>query len=179
MGLGFSAAGYAIGTAMSNSRHYTAGDATILANLGMLGAIVPPSLLSVTDSEDENLYIGAAIAGSIGGLVLGHSLLAERDFTSSQGSYVSLGTLAGGVMGLGVVFLTNTDSGKAYAIAGSAGATLGFALMYGGYADQAAAASKSLSLDVQVNPVGLFGSVSNATWYRDYPLPFVTLQARW
>ncbi len=180
LGLLGTGAGYFIGSEMAGAQHYTQGDATVLANMGILGAIIPPAIISATDSEDEKLYVGAAMAGSIGALVLGHSMLANRDFTRSQGTFTTLGTLAGGLFGLGIATVATEDNsdGTTYLILGSLGAAAGFALMYSSYSEEAEAAASSFSWDINVSPLGLMTTFSDIGLVNNQPPPFLMISAR-
>ncbi len=180
LGLAMSAAGYYVGTIMANSAHYTAGDATVLATLGGLGAYAPPALLSITKSEEEKLYVGSAIAGAIGGLALGHSLLATRDFTTSQGNYISLGTSAGGLMGLGIAMLASSDDSDAslYLTLSALGAGAGFAILFSSFDEEAEAAAAGMSMNFQVSPMGVLSAVRGGTGIERQPLPLFSMQMR-
>ncbi len=180
LGLGMSAAGYVVGVVMANDAHYTTGDATVLSTLGGLCAYAPPALLSLTDSEDENLYISSSIAGAIGGLILGHSFLATRDFTTSQGTYISLGTSAGGLMGLGIAMLS-ADSGSdaSYFLTLSAlGAGAGFAILASSFSEEAESAASGLSMGFQVSPLGLLAALGRDRTTDRQPVPLISMQMR-
>lgn len=180
LGLAMSAAGYYVGVTMANSAHYTAGDATVLATLGGLGAYAPPALLSITKSDEGKLYVGSAIAGAIGGLALGHSLLATRDFTTSQGNYISLGTTAGGLMGLGIAILASSHDSDAslYLTLSALGAGAGFAILFSSFDEEAEAAAAGMSMNFQVSPIGLLSALRGGTDLERQPLPLLSMQMR-
>jgi hypothetical protein len=89
MALGGSALGYFAGAKLAAAHHYTAGDASVFTTAALIGAGAPPALASLTNSEDSHLYLGLSMAGCIAGCWFAHDFLADRDFSSAQGNYVS------------------------------------------------------------------------------------------
>jgi hypothetical protein len=175
-----SAAGYFVGTTFANDANYTTGDARVFSTMALLSAYAAPAILSLTKSDDPKLYVGSSILACTGGALLAHSLLRGRDFTSSQGTFLGLGTIAGGLFSLGAGLLITGADDDNYAstiLAMSAvGAMGGFALMFSSFSDRAEAAAKSSSWNIDVNPLGLYSALSKAGGASRHPLPMLQLQ---
>lgn len=154
------AGGVGLGYALSRSEPYTRGDAFLLRNAGILGAHIG---LAVADAANPNatrdkLYSGLAIAGGALGLIAGQRLVHGRDFTTAQGTFGTLGQVAGGLVGLGLGYLVSSENGdnSTLLLAGSAaGAGVGYVLMYRSFARQAKVAGVPGNLDVVVDPLAL------------------------
>jgi hypothetical protein len=90
------------------------------------------------DSDDNR--VGAALGGSMAGLVAGHRLVRGREFETGQGTLVGLGSLAGGLVGLGVAYLVESEGASddartnLYMATSSLGAVTGFWAMYRAFA---------------------------------------------
>ncbi|MBL0176993.1 MAG: hypothetical protein IPP94_17335 [Ignavibacteria bacterium] len=118
-GLAGTVAGYGAGALLANSSHYTAGDADMLSTAGVLGAGWPTAILlafddgaNITNSE----YAAGSGLGAIAGLVAGHALQARRDFTQTQGTWIRLSTIAGGLIGLGIGAMILADTREGYRV---------------------------------------------------------------
>lgn len=126
--LGSAAIGYAIGPRYARRAEYnvTSGDIDVSFTSAALGGLGVNALLS----RDADTRSRAAAAAS--GIVLG-ALLADRtkvrhaDRTSSDGTLVQLGAIAGALMGGGVALTTEANSRGATAMV-AAGGVLGLAL---------------------------------------------------
>ncbi len=169
------AGGTGLGYALSRTEPYTRGDAFFLRNAGILGAHIGVAVADAAnpDGTQDKLYSGRAIAGGVLGLVAGQRLVHGRDFTTAQGTFGTLGQIAGGLVGLGLGYLLSSENGdnSTVLLAGSAaGAGLGYALMYHSFARQAKVARGPANLDVVVDPLALAR--------RDGALPAIRLNYR-
>ena len=95
--------GYPLGVRYPRRTAYrvTAGDVMTLLPAGLIGA----GLLAIplTDSDRDRALAGLVTAGYLTGVFVGDRVLVRRyDFTESEARLAQLGTLAGGLMGLGV-----------------------------------------------------------------------------
>jgi hypothetical protein len=187
MGLTGVGAGLAIGTARAGRLPYTWGDAEIQRGafyLGMYNGLALWSAFVGGDvSRGEERFLGAAfIAGSAGGLLLADRLLPGHDFSAGQGILVNLGTVAGGLVGLGAAVLIapdNPDSPAIFFTLSALGANAGFGLTYLALADDArrAAGRQRGSLEVDFNPAALLGLRSDGPLRvlpEGYRLPLIS-----
>jgi len=154
------AGGAGAGYALSRTEPFTRGDAFFFRNAGVLGAHLGVAVADGLNpnGDKDKLYSALATAGGTLGLVAGARLVHGRDFTTAQGTFATLGQIAGGLVGLGTAYLVSSRSGdnSTVLLAGSAiGAGLGYGLMYGGFARQAKVALLPRDLDVIVDPLAL------------------------
>lgn len=154
--------GFFAGNTIANLQHYTAGDATVLNTVGVLGAYAPAALLytAVGDGNDNDrkLYVGTALAATVVGLYVGHKLVEGHEFTDAQGDYIALSTLATGALGVGIAYLVTTSdpNAKVYFAASSLGAVGGFALMYSLLEDKARTRhDEGCNWQIELSPTGL------------------------
>ncbi len=154
------AGGVGLGYALSRTEPYTRGDAFLLRNAGILGGHAG---LAVADALNPNgnkdkLYTALAMTGGTLGLIAGQRLVHGRDFTTAQGTFGTLGQIAGGLVGLGLGYLVSSENGdnSTVLLAGSAvGAGVGYGLMYHSFARQAKVGAGLRDLDVLVDPLAL------------------------
>lgn len=126
-GLGL-AGGYLLGA----TEEWTRGDAVIFRNVTAMGALAgiavgdiihQPRLITQSDPfsgttssyyEDKfsRTHSAAGLIGTAAGMVLGRALVTGRNFTTSQGTLLSLSPLAGGLIGLGLAYVATPE--KAY-----------------------------------------------------------------
>jgi hypothetical protein len=152
------AGGAGAGYALSRTEPFTRGDAFFFRNAGVLGAHLGVTVADALNpnGDKDKLYSGLAVAGGTLGLIAGARLVHGRDFTTAQGTFGTLGQIAGGLVGLGTAYLVSSRSGdqSTVLLAGSAiGAGLGYGLMYGGFARQAKVSVLPEGLDVLVDPL--------------------------
>jgi hypothetical protein len=116
--------GYIGGYALGGSGRYTVGDARVVFASGVIGAYVPLVVIALIQADTPPALLLAPIAGSVAGVGLGHMLVGMKDFSTSQGTLVVVGTVGGMVVGfLGGLAVTpeRRDYDKLYgAVAGSA-----------------------------------------------------------
>lgn len=154
------AGGVALGYAWSRTEPYTRGDAFLLRNAGILGAHIGVAVADAAnpDGTRDKLYSALALTGGTLGLIAGQRLVHGRDFTTAQGTFGTLGQIAGGLVGLGLGYLVSSENhdNSTLLLAGSAaGAGVGYALMYRSFARQAKVAGAPGNLDIVVDPLAL------------------------
>jgi hypothetical protein len=101
--------GYALGVRYPRRASYrvTAGDVMALLPAGLVGAALAAT--PVVNSDDRAIT-ALVTAGYLTGLLVGDRLLVrQHDFTESEGRLTQLGTLAGGLIGLGVSVMSDAD----------------------------------------------------------------------
>jgi hypothetical protein len=184
-----SALGLAGGYLLGGTEEWTRGDAAIFRNVTAIVALagvavgdliqqpriitetVPGSApYSYVDDGFSRTHTAAGLAGAAGGMVLGHALVAGRNFTTSQGTLLTLSPLAGGLLGLGIAYLATperqvaydpalpyrdpNDHSEIYLTATALGAAAGFAALYPALARQSSRPSASdARLRFSVNPL--------------------------
>lgn len=119
--------GYPLGVRYPRRAAYsvTAGDVMTLLPAGLVGGALAAT--AATNSDDR--VISAVVtAGYLAGVLVGDRLLARQyDFTEGEARLTQLGTLAGGLMGLGVAVMADADETAALtlsAVGGFAGLAL-------------------------------------------------------
>ncbi|MBW3551971.1 MAG: hypothetical protein KY466_00600 [Gemmatimonadetes bacterium] len=135
---GFSLAGAAAGVgggvALRARRDYSWGDVEVFRAAGLLGAYTGIAAADIVGSDEARLFAGLGLAGGTAGLILGDRLVRDRDIGAGQGLLVDLGTVAGGLLGLGVAVLVSDESSSSETIflsLSTLGAWSGFAATYG------------------------------------------------
>lgn len=152
-----SGAGLLAGKYLAGNQPYTRGDAYVLGGAGFLGAYIPVALVDIADPDDGKVYTAAAMLGSVFGLGLGDRLVRGKDFSTGQGRLITLGEMAGGLIGLGVAYIVSSEDENSalYLNSIALGATAGFWLMYRSFAKDARSYEQSSSWNIQLAPEGL------------------------
>ena len=147
---------------MASQQSYTRGDANVLGAAGLLGAYLPLAIVDMTANDQDKAYTAASMTGAIAGLSFGHHLVKGKDFSTGQGSLISLSQCAGGLLGLGLAYLIapeDSDDSALFLTSSSVGAATGFWLMYRALENDASIQKKKLSVDIKLNPEGFLGLV--------------------
>ena len=101
--------------------HVTPGDIQTLWGTSLLGATVAGSFLG--ESASTRAAAATLTAGGIVGMIAGDRFLVQRfDHSRTEGGRVTLGTVAGGLMGAGVAALINSDDPSPHLVLGLASA---------------------------------------------------------
>lgn len=161
--LGGAAAGLFGGEVLGRHRAYSFGDVMIVRGGSYVGILAGTAFADLGNPENSEPYSAGIMAGSLAGLIAGDRLVAGREFTVGEGVLVQLGGLAGGLMGLGLVALTETDDSSSYWFGTATGAAVGYTATYAGLASKATArASKKTSWQFNVAPEGLLAALQRA-----------------
>lgn len=181
-GLGL-AGGYLLG----GTEEWTRGDATIFRNVTGIGALAglaigdlirkpriitdvfPGGTYSYVEDGFSRTHTAAGLAGAAAGIVLGRALVTKRNFTTSQGTLLTLSPLAGGLLGLGIAYLATpdrpsdpdptvpyrdpNDHSELYLTVSALGAAAGFAVLYPAMARQSSPAKRGAQLRFSLNPL--------------------------
>lgn len=154
-----SALGMFAGSQFADHGHYTRGDGYVLRGLGILGAGIPASIGDATKQSDQTIS-ALATGGAMVGLGIGHHLLQNKDFSSSQGLTVLLMEFGVATFGTAVMVILNDDGDSGpYAVAATVGGTLGFLLGYSDASRSARTIRKSADIDFQFNPLPLMTEI--------------------
>ena len=132
LGLAGSVLGTFAGYRLTRIENQTRGDARILSTAGTLGLLVGGTFLTITDAEEGTVTASALMAGAAAGLANGYLLTRGRDFSKSQGNFVALGSLAGGLVGAAASNVVGAGT-EADAVLTTLGSVVGFGAMYVGY----------------------------------------------
>lgn len=146
------------GHLLSRWQNYTRGDAYFLraaVNLLAYDALAVAGPVVHEGSDDEtNALTASAMAGGVGGIVLGHYLARGKNFTTGQGVLIHVGEFTGALFGLGLALVAGAEEwGLLYSSA--AGATGGFFLTYYLFAPDARKMDRWSSLHLELCPPGL------------------------
>jgi hypothetical protein len=158
--------GHALGLlasqAMIRDHPYTAGDARVLETAWMLGAGGAAALTDAFGSDNEDLFVLAAMAGSATGFGIGHTLTRNTNFTESQGSLIALGTVGGALTGAGITYVIKGGKGdeRLYLGLATVGAVAGFGFTYKALAPHAEKKTSSWDLRIAPQPLTALSSLS-------------------
>ena len=162
-GLLSSLMGIVVGNFYNKNLNYTEADATIVTNIGLVGAYLPiiyPAFAG--DNTNYKFYVGMILVSSATGLLIGNKLVSDKNFTGNQGVLMGLGTLAGGLTGIALGELIAGNPGAS--ILGGVGAIFGFATIYNNYLNNPKAQNnldEIGTLNFNFNPAGLTSSLFN------------------
>ncbi len=180
--------GLALGTRRAPLYPYTWGDAEIQRTAFYLGAantaVAWDLFLGNNPSDDDIRVMGPFLAvGSIGGLLLADRALEGHDFSAGQAILVDLGTIAGGLLGMGVAVLVGPDEfddPTGLFILGALGADLGFVATYASLSDNARprASPEQSRFGLQLNPAALATLHPALNRRPAAPIPFLSLHFR-
>lgn len=172
-----SVAGTAVGATLSSLQDYTNGDVAVFRTAGVLGAYIPIAVLVAAERSDSKEYVTWAMLGGLVGGFAGHLLIVDKDFTTTEGTFVSLGTFGGGLLGWGVATLAKAEASITFPVA-AATALAGYAAMYKTYAPSAKSRAVQTSWDFTIHPEGLLAMtrVGNHLQNQRAVLPIARLQ---
>ncbi len=154
-------AGFVVGNAIANSQNYTRGDASVLANTGILGAALPVSLMALAEVDDYKTYLWAAMAGNALGIIVGNNMVKGLDFSASEGTYMNLASGGGALIGAGLGLLMSGDGGdvsKVIPLLSTVGGSAGLFILYSTFKDNAGTKRDVSSLDIKFSPSGVMSS---------------------
>jgi len=179
---GGSALGYGAGLLMTNNQYYTPGDAQVLSVSGPNGVMLALTLTLAFDPDEERLYYGTAIAGALGGLIVGNELVRGKDFTTADAVYIGLGASGGYLVGSALGVMASPKDGKVVAIASAIGGSVGFALMAGKFSrvarSRALDAGHASSWNIEFSPAGM-ASALGCAGFDSVPLPLARFSYTW
>jgi len=177
-------AGIVSGAILARGEHFTRGDAYVLRSAALLGAYLPVPFVEMSDPpQSGNTYAVAAMTGTAAGLGVGYTMTRGRDFTAQQGTLISLGEVAGALLGLAVVVgpASNSENGgSAYLWGAAIGATTGLAVTYATLARDARVESRESFWDLHLNWPGIAALAQDAylSSNSQTPMPLADLIIR-
>ncbi|MBI3257860.1 MAG: hypothetical protein HYZ54_00010 [Ignavibacteriae bacterium] len=155
--LGASALSIYAGTQLARTQHFTRSDASIMVTPAYIAALLPLSIAAIIhpDNVDGKLIVGTTMASYLLGEYIGWQIVKNKDFSESSGIFTGLGTVGGGLIGIGLGIAFDREY-RSVSLFGVLGATAGYALMVNSFSEDAAAEAKShSSLRWDVSPIGL------------------------
>ena len=171
-----SAAGVMLGHAAAKAQPYSAGDADVYRLSGLIGAALPYCVSSAASfSGDPEIVTALTAMTTVAGLYVGDRLVMGKDYSPEEGNYISLGTVGGALLGLGLAVMVEADEFFPLMVLG--GGTAGFALTQNSFAADARTRARSmgsLDLDWHLNPSAPF----MAKAMKGVSVPFIGLSGR-
>lgn len=168
--------GAVFGNYVANQQNMAPGDPLVVMNAGVVGLLLGSTIMNYVKPTNDNIAIGTLVASSALGLYVGNSLIKGYDFSNSTASYISLGTLGGGLIGggLAAIIVDKMDYRSAEKVAYtlvSLGAALGYGLTYNSLKDKEKITNKEKTsqLDWNINPVGFFANNFNKNYGQSIP----------
>jgi len=144
------------GKLFGDTRNYTLGDAIVYRSTVALTALPMITVVDYFNPEDETAYTVAGLAGIAAGGYLGWKATQNKNFSTSDGVFVALGELAGGLLGLGIGYLVAPDFESGILLTSATiGALGGYGLMYSSLNKNALVRNNRIDLDLRLNPMGL------------------------
>jgi len=126
--------GYAVGVRYPRRASFrvTAGDMNAVQTAGLVGALYGGAALAAIDDRDARA-VGVTMGTSyLAGILVGNYAIARReDLITSEANIATVGALAGGLIGLAIPVLTQSDDTSLIFGAAGFGATLGMAATLG------------------------------------------------
>ncbi len=125
------AGGLAAGSALASQRDYTYGEAGVMRVGGLVGAALGAAAASQPEDPDGKAVTAAAMVGSAAGLLAGDHFARGAGYTGGQSAMTHLSAAAGGLLGLGLGFLSmaGQESGdRRLSLFSAVGAVGGYAL---------------------------------------------------
>ncbi|MBM2816696.1 MAG: hypothetical protein HW421_3458 [Ignavibacteria bacterium] len=164
-------AGYLIGNLMANSQNYSRGDAAVMSTAGGLGAYISLAAMVMAEVDDSQSFLGGILIGGAASIYAGDRLVVGKNFSNSQGSFITLSTIAGGLTGAALAYIITAGSSdiatmKTFVGLSALGAASGYYIMYDYASEKAVDPAYRSSLNIDINPFGV-ASIFRKSWTPD------------
>jgi hypothetical protein len=180
-----SAASILTGYYMSKKQDYSKGDITMLHTSAFAASLIPMSVMSLFDaSSDPKLLFGATSFGIAGGLIAGHLITQNVNFTQAQAQKICSATFGLGLLGLSAGALVapkddEFEDAVPYLIVGTAlGAVTGYLLSTNNAMKRLTDSGVLSQFDMQIHPEGIMSMKSKSTNIRQQ-MSAPMLTAKW
>jgi hypothetical protein len=140
----------------------TNGDVLVTNAYGILGGVASATVVDLAVDFDKinemKLLMGSMTAATIGGMAYGLHRTSDYDYTTSEGAYIGLSEIAGGLLGIGVGYLIMTDNfeSETALVSATVGATAGLLLVDSYIRKRSLKVNTSIgNFDFGFNPMGI------------------------
>ena len=128
--------GIMVGNKVANKYDYTRGDVDAVSSLGVIStglgfAVIANALENNTDVSGAIWLVPASTA--LAGTLIGQRMVKNVHLTKKQGSTINLSSAGGGLLGLGVMLIINSDSPTAWVAVPSSVALLAHQIVFQRY----------------------------------------------
>lgn len=154
-----SAGGMFTGNYLYHKRNVTHGDVTVINSYSTL--VMGYGLSAVESFQPDNFrpYATSVLVGSVAGIGLGLYRTHDYHYTRFQSNMMVLGEVTGGLVGLGVVVLAESEKFSSHLWAVTIGATAGLVSTdFIVRSMQPSSKASASNLNIQFNPYGLLGA---------------------
>lgn len=113
----------------------TNGDVLVTNAYGILGGVASATVVDLATDfnnyNDSKILTSSMTLATVGGLAYGLRRTSDYDYTTSEGAYIGLSEIAGGLLGIGVGYLIMTDNfeSETALVSASVGATAGLLIV--------------------------------------------------
>lgn len=146
----------------------TNGDVLVTNAYGILGGVASATVVDLaTDFNNYNdfkILMGSMTLATAGGLAYGLHRTSDYDYTTSEGAYIGLSEIAGGLLGIGVGYLIMTDNfeSETALVSASVGATAGLLIVDNYIRKRSLKVNTSIGqFDFGFNPMGVANAFDN------------------
>jgi len=139
IGVGLLAGGISglfVGNKMANKYDYTRGDADAFSALGVISAGLGFAVIANaidTNPEISNAIFLVPASTAVAGTLIGQRQVRNVHLTKKQGSTINLSSAGGGLLGLGVMLIVNSESPTAWIAVPSSVALLAHQIVFNRY----------------------------------------------
>ncbi|MEO0468296.1 MAG: hypothetical protein AAF206_01650 [Bacteroidota bacterium] len=152
------------GVRLTGKQSYGQGDALMVYTASGLGTMIQLALLETAELDNTRTNGVLLGLGSVSGMIVGHYLTKDVDYSGGQGWLILSGTTGSFLIGAGLGYLVNDREAKAPLLMGALSGSLGFGIMHATMKKKAAKAEKKgVQFGVQLRHDGLMGLMGTNT----------------
>jgi hypothetical protein len=157
----------------------TNGDILVTNAYTILGGVASATIVDLAvdfnNDNDVKFLMGSMTAATIGGMAYGLYRTSDYDYTTSEGAYIGLSEIAGGLLGIGIGYLVMADNfeSETALVSATVGATAGLLLVDSYIRKRSLKVNTSIgNFDFGFNPMGIANAfdedktVKNLEYYQ-------------
>jgi hypothetical protein len=157
----------------------TNGDILVTNAYTILGGVASATIVDLAvdfnNDNDVKFLMGSMTAATIGGMAYGLYRTSDYDYTTSEGAYIGLSEIAGGLLGIGIGYLVMADNfeSETALVSATVGATAGLLLVDSYIRKRSLKVNTSIgNFDFGFNPIGIANAfdedktVKNLEYYQ-------------